>query len=65
MYLVTIIVINIGYVQSKGSFCNHMQCHRRRALDEFFSGIQSNPVKLAVVGCGCSVATEPVSRNQP
>ena len=32
-----------------------------RSLDEFFKGIQSEPVKLAVVGCGCSVATEPVA----
>ena len=32
-----------------------------RSLDEFFKGIQSGPVKLAVVGCGCSVATEPVA----
>ena len=37
------------------------QCHRRRSLDEFFGGILSGSVKLAVVGCGCSVATEPVA----
>lgn len=42
------------------NYCG-MQCLRRRSLDEFFSGIQSNPVKLALVGCGCSVATEPVA----
>ena len=35
--------------------------HRGRSLDTFFEGIQSDPVKLAVVGCGCSVATEPVA----
>ena len=39
----------------------HVQCHRGRSLDAFFEGIQSDPVKLAVVGCGCSVATEPVA----
>ena len=30
-------------------------------MDAFFEGIQEAPVKLAVVGCGCSVATEPVA----
>ena len=39
----------------------YTQCHHVRSLDEFFKGIQSGPVKLAVVGCGCSVATEPVA----
>ena len=38
-----------------------MQCLRSESLDQFFNGIQSQPVKLAVVGCGCSVATEPVA----
>ena len=38
-----------------------LQCHRGRSLDAFFEGIQSDPVKLAVVGCGCSLATEPVA----
>lgn len=38
-----------------------MQCLRGKSLDAFFEGIQSNPVKLAVVGCGCSIATEPVA----
>ena len=37
------------------------QCNRGRSLDAFFDGIQSDPVKLAVVGCGCSPATEPVA----
>ena len=43
--------------------CNNisLQCHRGRSLDAFFDGIQSDPVKLAVVGCGCSIATEPVA----
>ena len=39
----------------------YLQCHPKSALDEFFRGIWSEPVKLAVVGCGCSVATEPVA----
>eukprot|EP00731_Ephydatia_muelleri_P020698 Em0013g425a len=37
------------------------QCQNDIALDAFFQGIQSDPVKLAVIGCGCSVATEPVA----
>ena len=40
---------------------NTVQCLRSESLDQFFNGIQSHPVKLAVVGCGCSVATEPVA----
>ena len=39
----------------------YVQCHRGKSLDTFFEGIRSDPVKLAVVGCGCSVATEPVA----
>ena len=40
----------------------NMQCHRGRSLDTFFEGILSDPPKkLAVIGCGCSVATEPVA----
>ena len=39
-----------------------IQCHRGRSLDTYFQGIfMETPVKLAVVGCGCSVATEPVA----
>lgn len=42
-----------------------MQCHRGVSLDTFFNGILSEPVKLAVAGCGCSVATEPVAEISP
>ena len=39
-----------------------MQCDHEIALDTYFDGIFSeSPRKLAVVGCGCSVATEPVA----
>ena len=38
-----------------------MQCQHAKALDVFFDGIQTEPVEIAVVGCGCSVATEPVA----
>eukprot|EP00731_Ephydatia_muelleri_P020912 Em0013g639a len=37
------------------------QCHSDRSLDVFFQAIQSAPVKLAIIGCGCSVATVPVA----
>eukprot|EP00731_Ephydatia_muelleri_P036321 Em0235g2a len=37
------------------------QCHSDRSLDVLFQAIQSAPVKLAIIGCGCSVATEPVA----
>ena len=40
----------------------YIQCHRGRSLDTYFQGIfMESPTKLAVVGCGCSVATEPVA----
>ena len=39
----------------------YFQCREIAALDEFFDGIQTDPVEIAVVGCGCSVATEPVA----
>ena len=38
-----------------------MQCKRQKSYDAFFDGILSDPVKLAVVGSGCSVATEPIA----
>ena len=38
-----------------------MQCQRMEALDVFFNVILKEPMKIAVVGCGCSVATEPVA----
>ena len=38
-----------------------MQCQYVKSLDAFFQEIQSPPVKLAIIGCGCSVATEPVA----
>ena len=38
-----------------------MQCSRSTSLDVFFQEIQSQQVKVAVLGCGCSVATEPVA----
>ena len=36
-----------------------MQHHRGRSLDAISEGIQLDPEKLAVVCCGCSLATEP------
>ena len=41
---------------------HHMQCNRRRSLDIFLKGVLSESItELAVVGCGCSSATEPVA----
>ena len=38
------------------------KCHRETSLDVFFEGIfVDSPKKLAIVGCGCSTATEPVA----
>ena len=39
-----------------------MQCSRTHALDQFFATVaQANPPVLGLLGCGCSVATEPVA----
>ena len=39
-----------------------LQCTRTDSLDVFFKDTQISAVpKIAVVGCGCSVATEPVA----
>lgn len=38
-----------------------IQCNRTVALDVFFDQIISEPTKLAVMGSGCSVATEPTA----
>ena len=40
-----------------------MQCDRTQSLAEFFSDflLEPDPVKIALIGCGCSVATEPVA----
>lgn len=42
-------------------FLHNYQCQHVRALDVFFDGIQVDPVEIAVIGCGCSVATAPVA----
>lgn len=40
-----------------------MQCSRTKSLDIFFDEflLQPDLVKIAIIGCGCSVATEPVA----
>ena len=39
-----------------------MQCTRSDSLDVFFEDILFSVVpKIAVIGCGCSTATEPVA----
>ena len=40
-------------------FC--LQCDHTVALKSFFDMILNEPTKLAIVGGGCSVATEPVA----
>ena len=39
-----------------------MLCSRTKSLDAFFSEIQASSLpKIAIIGCGCSPATEPVA----
>ena len=42
-------------------FPNFLQCDHTVALKSFFDMILNEPTKLAIVGGGCSVATEPVA----
>ena len=46
-----------------GDFALFIQCNRGRSLDEFFDDVvlQPDSVKIGLIGCGCSVATEPVA----
>ncbi len=39
----------------------YIQCSRGTSLDAFFRDFQSEPTNIALVGCGCSVATEAVA----
>ena len=38
-----------------------LQCLRVRSLDLFFDALKSEVKFIAIVGCGCSPATEPVA----
>ena len=39
-----------------------IQCSRTESLNVFFNEIQVSSVpKIAIIGCGCSTATEPVA----
>ena len=39
-----------------------MQCERRSALETYFNILKADgPPILALIGCGCSLATEPVA----
>ena len=39
-----------------------MQCSRTESLNVFFNEVQVSYVpKIAIIGCGCSTATEPVA----
>ena len=38
-----------------------IQCHRGHSLDAFFDALHSEINFIAIVGCGCAPATEPVA----
>ena len=39
-----------------------LQCNRRKALDAFFGeALDSDPINIALLGCGCSIATKAVA----
>ena len=41
--------------------CSLMQCDRTTSLDAFFEEVSLDPNDFAVIGCGCSDATEAVA----
>lgn len=43
--------------------CLNMQCERRSALETYFDLLNADTSQplLALIGCGCSLATEPVA----
>ena len=38
-----------------------MQCDTKAALNAFHHQVFEEPTKIGVIGCGCSVSTEPVA----
>ena len=47
---------------SRSSAFTCMQCHRSLSLSQFFATVpQATPPVLGLLGCGCSVASEPVA----
>ena len=38
-----------------------LQCHRAMSLESFFKQMYAGPIKVAWLGSGCSVATEPTA----
>ncbi len=54
-------VIDLHFWWYETNKLTSLQCQHIRSLDDFFLDIQMDPVEIAVVGCGCTVATEPVA----
>ena len=40
---------------------SYLQCNDTVSLESFFQQILHEPTKIALIGAGCSVATEPVA----
>ena len=38
-----------------------MKCNRSVALESLFKEISNDPIKLGLIGSGCSLATEPTA----
>lgn len=59
--------IHIMYTNSQllfqlfGTVLNPMQCNHQLALDQFINQVSEPPVKIAAIGGGCSLATEPTA----
>ena len=53
------------HVSCRNNFSLFPQCDRTASLDAFFASVvydeDSTRDKIAILGCGCSVATEPVA----
>ena len=58
----------LNFVQYSHSLntCTHThKCNRTVALHAFYNQVIPGPVKIAMIGSGCSVATEPTAENSP
>ena len=56
--------VHMGHASLLRWLCTFfIQCNRGKSLDAFFDDflLQPDSVKIALIGCGCSVATEPVA----
>lgn len=56
--------VHVASVVTIYIFSRHTpQCNRSSSLKAFHDDVFSGPDRIALLGCGCSVATEPVAET--